>query len=140
MLETAERRPMPKSVTLSNANGTSVDLKTLIASRPTVVVFWSRGCGKALAITSRLALLTRRWVAAGYGAVLVVNDPPSSELSAYLDQHHLSLPVYRDTQHEARGALGQWGTPEIFVLDGRGRLRFAHTTLEMVGAQLASLR
>jgi hypothetical protein len=140
MLEAAERRPMPKSVTLSNADGTSVDLTTLIAGRPTVVVFWSRGCGKALAITSRLALLTQRWVAAGYGAVLVVNDPPSSELSAYLDRHHLSLPVYRDVRHEARSALGQWGTPEMFVLDGRGRLRFAHTTLEQAGAQLESLR
>jgi len=28
----------------------------------------------------------------------------------------------------------------MFVLDGRGRLRYAHTALELAGAQLASLR
>lgn len=140
MLQVAERRQLPESVTLTKSDGTPVSLQALVANRPTLVVFWSRGCGNALAITSRLASLTQRWIARGYGVILVVNDRPSSELSAYLEQHHLSLPVYRDMRHEARRALGQWGTPEMFVLDSQGRLRYGHTTLELTGAQLASLR
>jgi hypothetical protein len=140
MLNLAERRPLPKSVTLTDADGKPAGLQTLIAGRPTLVVFWSRGCGKALAITRDLARLGKRWLAEGYGVIVVVNDRPSSELAAYLEQNHFSLPVYRDRQHEARRALGQWGTPEMFVLDGRGRLRYSHTTLELAGAQLASLR
>ncbi|HET7621540.1 MAG TPA: TlpA disulfide reductase family protein [Gemmatimonadaceae bacterium] len=140
MLQVAERRPLPEPVTLTRSDGTPVSLRALVSDRPTVVVFWSRGCGNALAITSRLVRLTQRWVAAGYGVILVVNDRPSSELAAYLEQHHLSLPLYRDMQHEARRALGQWGTPELFVLDGQGRLRYPHTSLELAGAQLASLR
>jgi hypothetical protein len=139
MIQLAERRQLPESVTLTKSDGMPVNLQALVASGPTLVVFWSRGCGNALAITSRLASLTQRWIARGYGVILVVNDRPSSELSAYLEQHHLSLPIYRDTRHEARRALGQWGTPEMFVLDGHGRLRYAHTTLELTGAQLASL-
>ncbi len=140
MLLVAERRPLQESVTLTESDGTPVSLRALIANRPTVVVFWSRGCGNALAITPRLARLTQRWVAGGYGVILVVNDRPSRELTTYLEQHHLSLPIYRDARHEARSALGQWGTPEMFVLDGQGRLRYAHSTLELTGAQLASLR
>jgi hypothetical protein len=140
MLHLAERRPLPMSVTLTDADGKSTNLQELIAGRPTFVVFWSRGCGKALAITRDLARLGRRWSADGYGVIVIVNDRPSSELAAYLEQNHFSLPVYQDPQHEARRALGQWGTPEMFVLDGRGRLRYAHTTLELAGAQLASLR
>lgn len=140
MLQVAERRQLPEPVTLTKNDGTPVNLQALVANRPTLVVFWSRGCGNALAITSRLASLTQRWITRGYGVILVVNDRPSSELSAYLEQHHLSLPIYRDARHEARRALGQWGTPEMFVLDGPGRLRYAHTTLELTGAQLASLR
>jgi hypothetical protein len=140
MLQVAERRPLPVSVTLTNAEGKSVSLQALIADRPTLVVFWSRRCGNALAITPQLARRTERWVADGYGVIVVVGEGPSSETAAYLEQHHLSLPIYRDGQHEARLALGQWGTPEMFVLDGRGRLRYAHTSLELAGAQLASLR
>ncbi len=140
MLHLAERRPLPKSVTLTGAEGNPARLQELIAGRPTFVVFWSRGCGKALAITRDLERLGQRWSTKGYGVIVIVNDRPSSELAAYLEQNHFSLPIYRDPRHEARRALGQWGTPEMFVLDGRGRLRFTHTTLELAGAQLASLR
>ena len=51
----------------------------------------------------------------------------------------LDFPAYRDQNHEARLAFAQWGTPEFFILDAKGRVRFRVTTLERAAAQLVSV-
>ncbi len=50
------------------------------------------------------------------------------------------MEVLYDRQGETARALNSWGTPQYFVLDGSGRLRFAYTSLDDVPRQLAALR
>jgi hypothetical protein len=47
--------------------------------------------------------------------------------------------VYFDVTNAARRAFGQWATPEYYVLDARGVVRFKHSTLDLVLAQAVSL-
>ncbi len=61
--------------------------------------------------------------AQGY-AVVTIAEPPSPEFSRYMSAKGITFPVYHDVRNELTQALGQWGTPEYYVLDGEGRVRF----------------
>ena len=42
----------------------------------------------------------------------------------YLSDRRVTLPVYEDPRGELEKAVGKWGTPAYYVLDGDGRARF----------------
>jgi hypothetical protein len=115
-------------------------LADLVDGTPTLVAFWSSVCAPSVAAMPALladghALQTR-----GYHVIAVSESPLDSATMRWLAERHFDLPVYFDRDHSARLALAQWGTPEFFVLDGRGRLRYRMTTLSSVGAEVESVR
>jgi peroxiredoxin len=139
MLERAVRRQLPASVHLARADGSTVELRDLTAQRPTVVAFWSRDCPHAIALLPAFARMIPRLEQQGYGVVLIMDEAPSEAVTRYVAAHGLSIPVHYDVRHEALLAFGHWGTPELYVVDGRGHVRYPLTRLPLVGAQLASL-
>jgi hypothetical protein len=56
--------------------------------------------------------------------VVTVGGTLGPDLRRYLSERRLALPVYEDPREELEKALGKWGTPEYYVLDGEGRVRF----------------
>lgn len=110
------------------------------AEDPLVVVFWSRHCGPALDALDEIQELADRLGTSGVQTIMIADEPPSSELLAFLRKRSVSVPVYGDTDGEIRRAFESWGTPEYFVLDASGRIRFAYSSLEKIPRQVTVLR
>jgi len=114
-------------------------LRDLARGRPAVVAFWSRFCGPSAAQLPALQRLAASLARQGYSVVTITSEPDGPALRAYLRERGLTFPVYHDPDRAARRALNQWATPQLFVLDAGGSLRFERTTPEQVPAQLAAL-
>lgn len=125
---------------LDNA-GQTMKLRDLTANKPALVVFWSRFCGPALEALPRIDSVATVLRSQGVPAFLVVDEPPSAELTAFLKKHKVASPVYHDKRREAANAFRNFGTPAYYVLDPAGRIRFtwASTEDELL-VQIAAVR
>lgn len=137
-LQSARAEPLP-SVTVHDGNGSTVHLKELFGGTATVVVFWSRYCGFSVQAMPQIAALAERLEREGMRLLAVTRDSPA-EAEVYLQERGWSIQVLFDTEGEAARALNSWGTPQYFVLDGAGRLRFAFSSLDDLPRQIAALR
>jgi hypothetical protein len=138
MLARAERTALP-NVSITDARARSRRLSELVDGRPTLVAFWSMYCFYSLAQHAELAATAHRLATLGYNTVAITNGRLDSATLDTLAAHKWDFPPYRDGNNEARVAFAQFGTPEYFVLDGKGRVRFRLTTLANAPAQLVSV-
>ena len=120
-------------------DGTSTGLDRLLGEDASVVVFWSRYCGFSVQTMPRIAALADHLAEEGIPLLAVTRDPPN-EAEPYLEDGEWDLEVLFDTEGEAARALNSWGTPQYFVLDGEGRLRFAFSSLDDLPRQVIALR
>ncbi len=134
---TGVRDPLPKLLQLSDAEGRVTDLSRLSAGRVSVVTFWSRYCGPSRQQLPLLDSLRARLARRGMALVPITVESPTAEVVAFLRESKINVPVYFDWTGVARRAFGQWATPEYYVVDGRGRVRFRHGTLDAVLSQAA---
>ncbi len=119
----ATARSLPREIRLRDAEGRTIELREIAAGRPTFVAFWYRFCPPSAAqipLLQRVAATAREQ---GH-AVVTVAEPFGPGFRRYLREQRLTLPVYEDPREELERALGKWGTPEYYVLDGDGRVRF----------------
>lgn len=137
-LQSARAEPLP-TATVAERNGSPVRLEELIGDAPTVVVFWSRYCGFSVQAMPRIAALAERLEKEGMQFLAITRDSPA-EAEPYLQEGGWGIQVLFDTDGEAARALNSWGTPQYFVLDGAGRLRFAFSSLDALPRQVAALR
>lgn len=116
--------------TLPDARGGEVSLDPAAAAA-TVVVFTANGCPYALAWHDRIQQVARDY--AGRDAVLiqvVSNDetghPEDSLKSMHrrIENGEIAGPYLRDADQEAVAAYGATATPEVFVLDRSGVVRY----------------
>jgi hypothetical protein len=70
--------------------------------------------------------------------VAITGDSPA-DAESYLQEGEWNIRAYFDTDGEAAQALNSWRTPQYFVLDGAGQLRFAFSSLGEVPRQMAAL-
>lgn len=115
---------------LTDSAGRVVKLRDLIAGRPALVVFWSRFCGPALDALPRIDSVATVLRGQGVPAFLIVDEPPSAALTAFLKEHKVSTPVYHEIRREASKAFRNFGTPAYHVLDPAGRVRFTWAPTE----------
>ncbi|MBA2671049.1 MAG: TlpA family protein disulfide reductase [Gemmatimonadetes bacterium] len=127
------------SVNLAMRNGSLVRLEQLIGGGPTVVVFWSRYCGYSVQAMQQIVALAEHLAGEGVQLLAVTRDSPA-DAESYLREGGWDMQVLFDTDGEAARALNSWGTPQYFVLDAAGRLRFAFSSLEDLPRQVAALR
>lgn len=137
-LRSARTEDLP-SVSLTLRDGSRGRFEDFIGSAPTVVVFWSRYCGFSVQAMPRIAGLSARLAAEGVQLLAVTGDP-ISEAEPYLRENGWDIRVLFDTEGEAARALNSWGTPQYFVLDAGGRLRFAFSSLDDLPRQIEALR
>lgn len=139
-LGAATMKTLPATVSLSDARGETT-LSAIAGGRPAVVVFWSEHCGPSRGQMLTADSLSRELAAQGAVLIPITEDPLSSpEVTAFLKEAKVTIPVYSDRSGVARRALGQWATPEFFVLDATGALRFPSSRMELLPAQVAALR
>ena len=114
---------------LRNLSGADTDVATLAAGQVTVVAIWSRSCGPAVADLPNIDRVATRLAAKGVRTISVVEERTlTPELAAFLAERKLGMPVYLDSHGDVAKAFNSWGTPAYYVLDDKGRVRFAATS------------
>lgn len=118
--------------------GADARLTDLLGPEATVVVFWSRYCGPSTEAMPRIAALAGELADIGVPLLAVTRDPQEAA-EEYLEEGGFDLDVLFDVEGAVGRALNNWGTPQYYVLDGDGRLRFI-SSLDALKRHTAALR
>lgn len=116
--------------TLPDARGGDVTLDPAAAAA-TVVVFTANGCPYALAWHDRIQQVARDYAGLHVTVVQVVGNDETGHPEDSLDSMRrrvaageIAGPYLRDADQEAVAAYGATATPEVFVLDTSGVVRY----------------
>lgn len=112
-------------------SGRVAELGELLGPDATVVVFWSRYCGPSMEAMPRIETVADELAASGIPLLAVTRDAPDAA-EEYLEEGGFELAVLFDIDGEVGQALNNWGTPQYYVLDGAGRLRFVSSLDSLV--------
>ncbi|NIR46233.1 MAG: TlpA family protein disulfide reductase [Gemmatimonadetes bacterium] len=129
LLAESVSRSIPGGIRLTGRDGATRTLDDIRDGRPAVVFFWSRYCEPSVRALRDVKRLARRLE--GYGATLlaVTADSSSADFDAFLSEQDVEFRVWHDERRDAVRAFRSVGTPEFFVLDRTGAVRFemSHT-------------
>ena len=140
LLLSATPTPLPSGISVLSADGTATDLASAFSDgEPTVVVLFSIYCGHCVRAMPGIEVLSESLAADGVEMVLVAAQSPS-EVGTFFSEHDYGGAVYFDTSREAVLAFGSFGTPEYFVVDQEGTVRFRFSSLGEIPDQVAALR
>ena len=125
--EFAGRTPDGQAFSLSGA---------LHAHRAVAVVFLSTLCPYARSFGSHLEDLEKRYESRGLLLIGVNSNERESpeEVGADARRRGYTFPILKDADHSIADALGARVTPEAFVIDGSGRLRYEGRVKSKQGA------
>jgi peroxiredoxin len=130
----------PKPSELATSGGGVKSLSSIVAGKPTVVVFWNRNCGPCILEMPAVQKLYQDLQRIGVGLISVTDDSPSDSLSKFIASKGVTYPVYYDVKREASLAFNISAIPAHFVLDETGEVRFALSPLDRLAQQIAALR
>jgi hypothetical protein len=133
----ASARVLPDSLRVTEPNGVERDLRDLTGGQVAVVAFFWPGCRTCIASIDSLQQLTQLPQPAR--VVLVSRSQVAPADLDLLRSAGIELPVVVDAGRGLTTALESWGTPDYFVLDGPGLVRFSHTTLADIPRQVFAL-
>lgn len=112
-------------LSLSGLDGKSASFATHCGKSATVVVFISFDCPVSTSYMTELNDLAKSQAEKGVAVVLICPTDESCEAVAKAAKgFKLSMPVLLDPKKEFAGALKASATPEAFVLDGAGVVRY----------------
>ena len=114
------------SFSLHTLDGAPVASSTVRGSKATVVTFIAARCPVSNAYNQRMAALHRDFAARGVAFLLVDSNAneSSAELKTYARQARFDFPLYRDPSNVVADLFGAQTTPETFLLDSDGVLRY----------------
>ncbi len=121
---TAKLGSRVEPVRFVDAQGQPVTLHRLQGKKATVVVFLSFDCPVSRDYCQGLAELARTHPDAGVVGVVCTTDETPAEVARKAAEFKLPFPVFRDENRKAADALKAETTPEAFVLDAGGVLRY----------------
>jgi len=105
----------------------SVALSQEVSGHPlTVVMFISTRCPVSNAYDDRMEQLEKAYGSRGVrflGVNSNVNEPPA-EIADHARQHGFTFPVVKDERSRTADAYGAQHTPEIYVVDSAGVVRY----------------
>ncbi len=109
------------------AGSERISLSAELARHPlTVVMFISTRCPFSNGYDARMEELQKSYGSRGVRFIAVnsnVNEP-AAEVSAHAREHGFTFPVVKDERSRTADAYGAQRTPEIFVIDAAGILRY----------------
>ncbi|HEU0016503.1 MAG TPA: redoxin domain-containing protein [Longimicrobium sp.] len=141
VLRGAVARPLAGPMALADAQGRTVELPALLASAPaTVVVFGASWCGYTRQALPGIHALAGRLAAEGARLVFITQEAPSESVETFFRAGSDAVTVLYDVRRASHSAFGSAGTPQYFVVDGGGRVRFQYGTLDEIPRQVAVLR
>ena len=133
-----DRAPLLPRLRLEDADGRArvVELRQ---GTPMLVAFRSRYCPGSFTQLDEMARVAARLEAEGVPVIAVSPEEPAT-LREFMDAKGYRFPVFSDPQRDAAAAFDTPGFPAYFVLDGTGRIRFAHNDIGRVIREVAALR
>ncbi len=128
--------PAPRWQRLPGTDGRRHSLQEFLGRGYTVLVFSCTVCPCALGCERRLEQIHRDYAAKGVRVVVInVGDTPSDELPQLrrrLKEQGFTFLCLRDAARRVARAYGARVTPEVFVLDSRGRIVYMGTIDDQV--------
>jgi len=136
-LQAARAEPL-RPAWVTTRDGQTIPLLETLGDKATAVVLWSRYCGFSHQAMPEIAALATMFHDMGVPLVALTRDPPA-EAEEYLQEGGWEIDVFYDTEGEAARTLNSWGTPQYFVVDGAGQLRYAASSLDALPRKIAAL-
>jgi thiol-disulfide isomerase/thioredoxin len=111
-------------LTVEDAKGAKVSID--LSRGPTVVAFISTVCPVSNAFNDRMIALYNDYSAKGVQFVFINSNANESaaEVAAHSQSAGFPFVVYRDPSNRAADALGAMATPETYVIDKAGAVRY----------------
>ncbi len=122
-LEPGSRAP---DFTLSDVEGSEHSLDQSIAKGDVVVMFIATQCPVSNRYNERMTQLYRDYATKGITFLAINSNKQESmdEVREHAKTHGFQFPVLKDPENKVADAYGAQVTPEIFVVDGKGILRY----------------
>ncbi len=128
--------PAPQWQGLPGTDGRRHSLQEFLGQGYTVLVFSCTVCPCALGCERRIEQIHRDYAAKGVRVVVInVGDTPSDELPQLrrrLKQQGFTFLCLRDATRQVARTYGARVTPQVFVLDRRGRIAYMGTIDDQV--------
>jgi len=117
------KMPVLKLATLA---GESTGLPSYANKNGLLVIFVSVQCPVSNAYNERMEALAQEWRARGFGVVGInANRTESADaVAAHAREHNLTFPILKDNNNVLADALGASFTPETYLFDASGILRY----------------
>jgi len=111
---------------LATLSGDSTDLASIAGKKGTLVIFVSVQCPVSNAYNERMEALAQEWRARGFAVVGInANRTESPEaVAAHAREHGLTFTILKDNDNRLADALGASFTPETYLFDASGTLRY----------------
>ncbi|HUK53344.1 MAG TPA: redoxin domain-containing protein [Candidatus Binatia bacterium] len=111
---------------LATLGGDPTDLANLAGKKGTLVIFVSVQCPVSNAYNERMEALAQEWRARGFAVVGInANRTESPEaVATHAREHGLTFTILKDNGNRLADALGASFTPETYLFDAGGTLRY----------------
>jgi hypothetical protein len=140
VLADAIHRPLRGTVRLVGMDGRERTFADITRGNPAAVAFWSRWCSGSREFLPALTTSTARLRADGIPLIAITAEQVSPDLMKWMSDNHVQLDVYYDARGEARNAFAARGTPDQFVVDERGVIRFVGGTPDDLAPRVEAIR
>jgi len=117
------KMPALKLMTLA---GQTTDLASSASKHGILVIFVSVQCPVSNAYNQRMEALAQEWTARGFSVVGInANRSEAADaVEAHAREHGLTFPILKDNDNRLADALGASFTPETYLFDASGTLRY----------------
>jgi thiol-disulfide isomerase/thioredoxin len=105
-------------------SGSAFDLQQA-RGKVVVINFWATWCDPCREEMPSLQKLGERMRGRPFELVTVNYGEGAEKIQAFLDRHHLQVPVVLDVDKETAKAWGAGGLPMTFLVDATGRVRYS---------------
>ena len=112
--------------TLPDADGASHSLASLKGKSGTVIIFIATKCPVSNAYNDRMEKVFEDYKAKGINVVGINsnNTEPSAEVKSHAAEKGLKFTILKDDNNKVADRLGATRTPEVYVLDSKGKLAY----------------
>ena len=111
---------------LATLAGDSTDLAKYANKNGVLVIFVSVQCPVSNAYNERMEGLAQEWRSRGFGVVGINSNRAETPdaVAAHAREHNLTFPILKDNNNVLADALGASFTPETYLFDASGILRY----------------
>src|SRR5438128_2374498 len=109
---------------LPDADGAQHSLKSLMGKNGAVIIFIATKCPISNGYNDRMEKLAQDYKAKGVNVIGINSNvtEPAAEVKSHAAEKHLTFAILKDDGNKIADRLGATRTPEVYALDGNGKL------------------